>query len=57
LLFYVATSANNPGEGLALFAWHSRIVNETLRVKVARTLDGVAVEVEFVGVPRQASSS
>jgi AraC-like DNA-binding protein len=55
LLFYFATSANNLGEGLALFARYSRIVNETLRVKVARALDGAVVEVEFVGVPRQAS--
>ena len=55
MLFYVATSANNLSEALALFARYSRIVNETLRVKLARELDGVIAEVEFAGLPKQAS--
>jgi AraC-like DNA-binding protein len=55
LLFYAAASANNLNEALALFARYSRIVNETLRVKLAPALDGVIVEVEFVGIPRQVS--
>lgn len=41
MLFYVATSTNNLSEALALFARYSRIVNETLRVKLAREPDGV----------------
>jgi AraC-like DNA-binding protein len=55
LLFYIASAANSLGEGLALFARYSQIVNETLRVIVARPPDGVVADISFVGVPTDVS--
>jgi AraC-like DNA-binding protein len=52
ILFYVATGAKNFGEALALFERYFRIVNEAVRLKLTRTGEGVAAEVEFVGLPR-----
>jgi AraC-like DNA-binding protein len=52
ILFYVASAAKNFGEALALFERYFRIVNEAVRLKLTRTGEGLAVEVEFVGLPR-----
>ena len=52
ILFYVASGAKNLGEALSLYARYCRIVNEAVRLQVTRTPAGIAVEVEFVGVPR-----
>jgi AraC-like DNA-binding protein len=52
ILFYVASGAKNFGEALALFERYLRIVNEAVRFKLRKTTEGVAVEVEFIGLPR-----
>jgi AraC-like DNA-binding protein len=52
ILFYVATGAKNFGDALALFERYFRIVNEDVRLKLTRTEEGLAAEVEFVGLPR-----
>jgi hypothetical protein len=52
ILFYVASAAKNFGEALALFERYLRIVNEAVRLKLTRTGEGLAAEVEFVGLPR-----
>ena len=52
ILFYVATGAKNFGEALALFERYFRIVNDAVRIKLTRTGEGLAAEVEFVGLPR-----
>jgi AraC-like DNA-binding protein len=52
ILFYVASSAQSLGEALTLFGRYFRIVNEAVRLKLIRKLEGVDVEVEFIGVPR-----
>lgn len=52
IFFYTASSANSVGEALALYARYFRIVNDALRLKLTPKPNGVAVEVEFVGLPR-----
>jgi AraC-like DNA-binding protein len=52
ILFYIASGAKNFGEALALFERYFRIVNEAVRLKLTRTREGLAAEVEFVGLPR-----
>jgi tetratricopeptide (TPR) repeat protein len=52
ILFYVASGAKNFGEALTLFERYFRIVNEAVRLKLTRTGEGLAAEVEFVGLPR-----
>jgi AraC-like DNA-binding protein len=52
LLFYVASSAEDIGDALALFARYCRIVNEAVRLKLIRSPEGVIVETKFVDVPR-----
>jgi AraC-like DNA-binding protein len=52
ILFYVASGAKDVNEALTLFARYLRIVNEAVRLKLVRLPEGVAVEVEFVGLPR-----
>jgi AraC-like DNA-binding protein len=52
IFFYVASGAKNFGEALALFERYFRIVNEAVRLKMRRTGEGLAAEVEFVGLPR-----
>ena len=52
LLFYVASAAENIGEALALCARYCRIVNEAVRPKLIRSAEGVALQTEFVGLPR-----
>jgi AraC-like DNA-binding protein len=52
ILFYAASAAKDVGEALSLFARYFRIVNEAVRLKLQRTPEGVAVEVEFTGLPR-----
>jgi AraC-like DNA-binding protein len=52
ILFYVASGAQDLGEALALFARYVRIVNEVVRLKLLRTIEGLAVEVDMVGLPR-----
>jgi hypothetical protein len=42
------------GGALALFERYFRIVNEAVRLKLTRTGEGLAAEVEFVGLPRHA---
>jgi AraC-like DNA-binding protein len=53
IFFYAASSANNIGKALALYARYFRIVNDGLRLKLKPKPNGVAVEVEFVDLPRQ----
>jgi AraC-like DNA-binding protein len=55
LLFYVASAAKDVGEALTLFERYSRIVNEAVRLKLARTHDGVVAEFSFVGVSRHSA--
>ena len=50
LIFYVAAAAKDLGEAMALFARYFGIVNESVRFRLARRPDGVAVEFNFVGV-------
>jgi AraC-like DNA-binding protein len=52
ILFYVATGAKNLGEALTLLERYFRIVNEAVRLKLTRTGEGLAAEVEFLGLPR-----
>jgi AraC-like DNA-binding protein len=52
IYFYVASAAKDIDEALALYARYFRIVNEAVRLKSTRKPDGVAVEVEFIGLPR-----
>jgi hypothetical protein len=40
------------GEALTPFTRYFRIVDEAVRLKLARTRAGVAVEVELAGLPR-----
>jgi AraC-like DNA-binding protein len=52
IYFYVASAAKDIGEALVLYARYFRIVNEAVRLKLTRKPKGVAVEVEFIGLPR-----
>ena len=53
LMTYVAASANNLEEGLALFARYCRIAGEAFRLHLVRRSDGVIAEINFAGVPRR----
>jgi AraC-like DNA-binding protein len=50
--FYVASAAKDIEEALALYMRYFRIVNEAVRLKSTRKPNGMAVEVEFIGLPR-----
>jgi AraC-like DNA-binding protein len=52
IYFYVASAAKDIDEALALYARYFRIVNEAARLKLTRKPNGLAVEIEFVGLPR-----
>src|SRR6516164_2705944 len=52
IYFYVASAAKDIDEALSLYARYFRIVNEAVRLKLTRKPNGVAVELEFVGLPR-----
>jgi AraC-like DNA-binding protein len=52
LLFYVTSAARTIGETLPLYERYCRIVNEAVRVKPSRIQNGVAIEVNFVGLSR-----
>jgi AraC-like DNA-binding protein len=52
LLFYVASAADNVGDGLALYARCCRVVNEAVRVNLLRDREGVVVDFELVGISR-----
>jgi AraC-like DNA-binding protein len=52
IYFYIASAAKDIDEALALYARYFRIVNEAVRLKLTRKPKGVAVEVEFIGLPR-----
>jgi AraC-like DNA-binding protein len=52
IYFYVVPAAKDIDEALALYARYFRIVNEAVRLKLARKPSGVAVEVDFIGSPR-----
>src|SRR5215472_9154018 len=52
ILFFIASGAKDINEALALFSRYFRIVNEAVRLKLMRTPEGVAAEVQFVGLPR-----
>ena len=52
IYFYLVSAAKDIGEALALYARYFRIVNEAARLKLTRKPNGVAVEIEFVGLPR-----
>ena len=53
LLFYIASAAQNLGETIPLFLRYSRLVNESLRLKLVRQTEGVIVEYNFAGVSQQ----
>jgi AraC-like DNA-binding protein len=55
LVYYVVAAANSLGEALAHFARYSRIVNETLRIKLVRTSEGIVVQITFVGLSRHSA--
>jgi AraC-like DNA-binding protein len=50
LLFYVTSAGRNLEEALALFARYTRIVNDSVRLKLAPIADGVELQVTYVGV-------
>jgi AraC-like DNA-binding protein len=52
LLFYVASAADNVGEGLALYARCCRVVNEAVRINLLPDQEGLVVEFELVGISR-----
>jgi AraC-like DNA-binding protein len=52
IYFYVASAANDIDEALSLYARYFRIVNEAVRLKLTRKPNGVAVQAEFIGLPR-----
>jgi len=52
LLFYVASAAKELGEAITLFARYLRIVNEAVRIKLARQNGDLVVDLHLVGVPR-----
>jgi hypothetical protein len=52
LHFYVGSVGHDVGEALALYVRYSRIVNEAFRLKLTRGSDHLALEMEFVGLPR-----
>jgi AraC-like DNA-binding protein len=55
LYFYAGSAARDLGEALSLFSRYCRIVNEAFRQKVTQGSDGVAIESEFVGLPKYAA--
>jgi AraC-like DNA-binding protein len=52
VLFYVTSAARTLGETLPLYERYCRIVNEAVRVKPLRIHNGVAIEINFVGLSR-----
>jgi AraC-like DNA-binding protein len=52
IYFYVGSAARDLGGALALFSRYCRIVNDAFRQKVTQGSDGVAIESEFMGLPR-----
>jgi hypothetical protein len=55
LYFYAGSAARDLGEALALFSRYCRIVNEAFRQKLTQRSNDLAIEVEFVGLPRYAA--
>jgi AraC-like DNA-binding protein len=51
MLFYVASGGKDVGEALGLLARYFRIMNEAVRLTLTSTREGLAAEVEFVGLP------
>ncbi len=52
LLFYAMSAAENVSEALTLLMHYCRIVNESVRLKLARQPDGMFVEASFSGIAR-----
>jgi AraC-like DNA-binding protein len=52
LLFYAMSAAKTLGEALKLLARYSRIVNDSVRLKLERRGDGVVAEISYVGLSR-----
>jgi AraC-like DNA-binding protein len=52
LLFYAMSAAENVSEALTLLMHYCRIVNESVRLKLARRPEGIVVEANFSGVAR-----
>ena len=52
LLFYAMSAAENVSDALTLLMHYCRIVNESVRLKLAREPDGIVVEAVFSGVAR-----
>jgi AraC-like DNA-binding protein len=55
IYFYVCSAACDLGEALVLYSRYCRVVNEAFRPKLTRGPDDMAIEVEFVGLPRYAA--
>jgi hypothetical protein len=52
ILFYVASGGRDLKEALALFARYFRIVNEAVRLRLMETPKGIAIEINFIDLPR-----
>ena len=52
LLFYAMSAAENVSEALTLLVRYCRIVNESVRLKLAPQPDGIFVETSFSGIAR-----
>ncbi len=52
LLFYIVSAARNLGEAWTLLARYYPIVNEGVRLKLARQPESVIVKIGLVGIPR-----
>ena len=52
LLFYAMSAAENVSEALTLLMHYCRIVNDSVRLKLAQQPDGIFVEASFSGVAR-----
>jgi AraC-like DNA-binding protein len=52
LLFYAMSAAHNLSQALAMLARYSRIVNDSVRLKLERSPDAISVTLGYVGVSR-----
>ena len=52
LLFYAMSAARNLGDALTLLARYSLIANESIRLRLERGSDGVAVAIAYLGASR-----
>jgi AraC-like DNA-binding protein len=53
LLHYAVSAAGHLGEAIALLARYCQIVNESVRLKLARQAEGVVIDINYVGISRR----